>query len=267
VESHRAAIMSKIGVSSVVELVRLTAGSEPCRDHAELMLKAYPGLVSFWDKNLIGKFANAPAESPFTQYVDVIVGNTMQNVFGMAFFNRSLPYIRGVLSGEHQQFKQVVEKLSGGLASHVTHYSPHFDADGDVDGFFAFTMDISAARQDAIAFEAAAEVDGEQAQMILDEDCTILSVNPAFTHVTRYSAEEALGQTPVIIKPTGMEQATYIAFWKGILAERFWRGTLWYRRRDGYLFRCRQSVTVERRPGQQPLCHALFSEFTIPPAH
>jgi PAS domain S-box-containing protein len=264
VEAHRAAIMSKVGVSSVVDLVRRTSGSEPSHDHAELALNAYPGLVSFWDKTLVGRFANAPAENSSSQDVPAILGANMKDFLGELLFNRSLPYIRRALKGEHQQFRQLVRKPGQGRATYLTHYVPHLDAKGAVDGFFAFAMDISAIAETEEPVEPTRKKTSGQAQMIMNEACMILSVNAAFTHVTRYRAQEAVGRTPVIIKPAGVEQLNYMEFWKAIVAERAWQGTVWYRRRDGYLFRCKQSVTVHTVAGGRPHYCAQFSEFMIP---
>jgi hypothetical protein len=53
-------------------------------------------------------------------------------------------------------------------------------------------------------------------------------------------------------------------FWSDILAENQWQGTVWYRRRDGYLFRSRQQVRADTEMRGQVGCHVRFSEIKIP---
>jgi hypothetical protein len=53
-------------------------------------------------------------------------------------------------------------------------------------------------------------------------------------------------------------------FWVEILAEREWQGTVWYRRRDGYLFRSRQRVIADAGRRCQVGCRVLFNEIIIP---
>jgi PAS domain S-box-containing protein len=267
VEAHRAAIMSKIGVSSVVELVQLTSSSGHNRDHLEIVAKAYPGLVSFWDRDLIGRFAHAPRAGAYAKQADAIVGRSIKDVLGPYLFNLSAPYIRAALRGEYQQFRQILRRPNGSLAIYCTNYTPNFDARGEVDGFFAFTMDITAFNDEVMQTEPEADKPSSQAEMVMDGGAAILSVNGAFTEVTQYRAEEVVGRTPIVIKPAGIDPSAYMQFWHKMFAERFWQGTVWYRRHDGYLFRCRQTVTVEGDTSDLVRGYVSFSEFTIPSIH
>jgi hypothetical protein len=52
-------------------------------------------------------------------------------------------------------------------------------------------------------------------------------------------------------------------FWTDIRAEPAWRGTVWYRRRDGYLFRSRQQVTAQAGGRGQAGCRVRFSEIKV----
>jgi PAS domain S-box-containing protein len=264
VEAHRAAIMSKIGVSSVVELVQLTAPSGQNRDQLETIAKAYPGFVSFWDKDLIGRFAHAPREWNGGKPVETIVGRSIRDVLGPYLYNLSAPYIQGALQGEAQQFQQIWRKANGVLAVYCASYAPHFDAQGHVDGFFDFSMDISSFKGALGEDDDSPEMHAVPAQMFLDEEGTILAVNQPFTRVTRYKADEALGRTHLIIKPAGIDASAYMTFWRKVMEDGFWQGAVWYRRRDGYLFRCRQTISLEDDSSQQVIYKVSFREFTIP---
>ncbi len=72
--------------------------------------------------------------------------------------------------------------------------------------------------------------------VITDRDGTIQWVNPAFTEMTGYSREEAIGQNPRILKSGKQDRPFYEQMWQTILAGRVWKGELVNRRKDGSLY-------------------------------
>jgi len=72
--------------------------------------------------------------------------------------------------------------------------------------------------------------------MITDREGTIIWVNPAFTAMTGYSAEEAVGQNPRFLKSGEHDQTFYQGLWGKILAGEVWRGEMVNRRKDGSLY-------------------------------
>ena len=69
--------------------------------------------------------------------------------------------------------------------------------------------------------------------MITDIDGVILYVNPGFESVTGYSKEEAIGQTPRILKSGLQGEAFYAALWRKILNGDIWSGRMSNRCKDG----------------------------------
>lgn len=76
----------------------------------------------------------------------------------------------------------------------------------------------------------------------------ILWINPAFTTLTGYSAAEALGQTPRLLKSDRQSPQFYANLWATILAGKVWQGELVNRRKNGSLFHEEMTIT--------PLCDA-----------
>ena len=68
-------------------------------------------------------------------------------------------------------------------------------------------------------------------------------VNPAFTRMTGYRPEEAVGQFPGILKSGAQDPAFDENLWETILAGGVWRGELTNRRKDGTLFTEELSIT------------------------
>jgi len=74
------------------------------------------------------------------------------------------------------------------------------------------------------------------AVMITDRDGRIEYVNPKFVQITGYSAEEAIGKTPRIMKSGTHNQEFYENLWGTILSGRQWYGELCNLRKDGGMF-------------------------------
>jgi PAS domain S-box-containing protein len=70
------------------------------------------------------------------------------------------------------------------------------------------------------------------AVVITDKEGTIEYVNPRFSEVTGYSAKEAIGQNPRILKSGNHPDSFYKDLWNTILAGRTWRGELLNRKKN-----------------------------------
>ena len=82
--------------------------------------------------------------------------------------------------------------------------------------------------------------------VIADTDGKIQYVNPAFTVMTGYTSEEAVGQYPRILK-SGLEPAEfYTELWNTIRSGRVWHGELINRRKDGTFYHEEMRITPVR---------------------
>jgi PAS domain S-box-containing protein len=77
---------------------------------------------------------------------------------------------------------------------------------------------------------------------------TILWANPAFSTMTGYSVDEALGQNPRFLKSGRHGPEFYHNFWATILTGQTWRGEFINRRKDGSEYTNEQTVTPVRAP-------------------
>ncbi len=82
--------------------------------------------------------------------------------------------------------------------------------------------------------------------LITDARGTIVYVNPAFTALTGYTAGEAVGQTPRLLKSGIQSEAVYRELWRTIGAGGVWRGEIVNRRKDGTLYTEQQTITPLR---------------------
>lgn len=86
-----------------------------------------------------------------------------------------------------------------------------------------------------------------EAIIVTDNGNTIIAVNPAFERITGYSAQEALGQSPSLLKSGRHDAAFYEGMWSDLLQQGSWQGELWNRRKDGSLYATRLSINTTKR--------------------
>ena len=80
--------------------------------------------------------------------------------------------------------------------------------------------------------------------LITDRNGIIEWVNPAFTDLTGYSAEETIGKDPRDLVNSGLQTIEFFKqMWETILAGNVWRGELVNRKKDGSLYIEEQTIT------------------------
>jgi diguanylate cyclase (GGDEF)-like protein/PAS domain S-box-containing protein len=206
---------------------------------------AMPGLVAYWDKDLCCRFANKTYLEWFGKLPEAIIGTALQDLLGECLFILNKPYILGALAGETQVFERTLTKADGSTCFTLTNYIPDFDALGAVIGFFVLISDVTTIKTAELELRLAASIFESTVEgiMVTDGQGIILSVNPAFSKITGYTAEEAIGHTPRLLKSNRHDQDFYAALWQSIVSQGCWEGEVWNRRKDGEVFLEWQSIT------------------------
>lgn len=112
--------------------------------------------------------------------------------------------------------------------------TPMFDANGTFCGYRGVGKDITARKRDenelriaAIAFES------QEGMLVTDRDTTILRTNRAFTRITGYSAQEAVGRRSNLLASGHHDKAFFDAMWSSLHSTGEWKGELWNRCKSG----------------------------------
>lgn len=82
--------------------------------------------------------------------------------------------------------------------------------------------------------------------VVTDKDTVILKVNPAFTSITGYAAEEVIGKKTSILKSDRHDKAFFEDLWKALLSGGQWQGRIWNRRKNGEAFLERLTITCAK---------------------
>ena len=72
--------------------------------------------------------------------------------------------------------------------------------------------------------------------MIVDVDSRIIAINPAFTRITGYSEQEALGKNPRLLHSGQNDEAFYAELWADLNRTGGWQGEIWNRRKNGEVY-------------------------------
>ena len=79
----------------------------------------------------------------------------------------------------------------------------------------------------AIAFET------QEGMFITDPKGVMLRINQAFTDITGYTAQEALGQTPRMLSAERHDAKFFEAMYASLKTDGVWKGEIWNRRKNG----------------------------------
>jgi PAS domain S-box-containing protein len=180
------------------------------------------------------------------RYVDVYAGRKFLLLFPpKAILNRTatellpaavaqplmLALERAIDSGELQEFNYALM-----IDGKALHFEARLVATSD-DRVISIVRDVTARKEmeddqriAAIAFES------ELGMVITNAQRIIVRVNKAFTKITGYSAEEALGRTPRLLSSGHHSAAFYDAMIDRIQSDGSWQGEVWNRRKSGEIY-------------------------------
>jgi len=103
----------------------------------------------------------------------------------------------------------------------------------------------------------------KEAIMVTGPDNLIVQVNPAFTAITGFSAEDVLGQNPRVLSSGRNPRATYAAMWKALEEQGNWQGEILNRRKNGQEFYEWLTISVIRGSDGNPLRYVgMFADIT-----
>ncbi|WP_109041380.1 diguanylate cyclase [Azospira sp. I13] len=140
------------------------------------------------------------------------------------------------------------------------------DADGHATGAVVSFSDISrvVALEESLlisqsVFEAASE-----GILVTNARNVIVRTNPAFAHITGYSAEETEGRVPSFLASGHHDAAFYQAMYQSLADKDYWEGEVVNRRKDGSIFVEWLKITaVRNREGVLIRYVALLSDITL----
>ncbi len=129
----------------------------------------------------------------------------------------------------------------------------------------AFVRDITDRKKSEEELRQLAEVVKNTAEgiIITNPQNKIIAINDAFTEITGFTEEDALGQNPSILKSNKHDRHFYQTMWASIKKAGLWQGEIWDRRKNGEIFPVWQTISVVRdKQGQVTHYVSVFSDIS-----
>jgi PAS domain S-box-containing protein len=235
------------------ERKRAEEASRASQQIIEGILNVMPVRIFWKDKNLVYSGCNATfaRDAGFADPKDIIGKDDYQ----MGWRDQAELY-RG---SDRQVIESGCSKLlieepqttpEGSTLALLSSKVPLRGSNGEVSGVIGMYMDITERKrtEESLRLQSAALEAAANAIVITDRNGTIQSVNPAFTALTGYTALEAVGQNPRILKGGKQDEAFYRKLWQTISSGQVWTGELTNRRKDGSLYAEEMTITSLRNP-------------------
>ncbi|WP_158238559.1 EAL domain-containing protein [Pollutimonas subterranea] len=126
-------------------------------------------------------------------------------------------------------------------------------------------LDVTARKEIEASARVAAVVyqNSSEAMVVTDPEGVISNVNPAFSAITGYSAEEVIGSKLSLLSSGRHDKTFYEAMWNSLQTTGKWQGDIWNRRKNGEEYAERLTVNTSYNDDGSIRCRVgLFSDIT-----
>jgi diguanylate cyclase (GGDEF)-like protein/PAS domain S-box-containing protein len=158
---------------------------------------------------------------------------------------RVLKESKALFSGKHQVYEYRFVHKKGSLLWIRDEQQLIVDDNGLPKEVLAAWTEITDRKLEEIDLRIAATAfEVNEGILITDKTGRIIRVNSAFTRLTGYSMEEAIGQNPDILRSGMHDKEFYAKLWGELKQNRHWEGEVWDRHKNGNVYPVWLSITA-----------------------
>lgn len=138
------------------------------------------------------------------------------------------------------------QRPDGELTWVIAQACAELDASETVVGYVGTVTDITALKvnEDNLRQAAAVVESTREGVMLVDVSLRIIKVNKAFSRITGYAEDEAVGNTPNMLQSGRHSREFYSEMWASINQSGHWQGEVWNRRKSGEIYPELLSISV-----------------------
>jgi diguanylate cyclase (GGDEF)-like protein/PAS domain S-box-containing protein len=236
-------------VETIRTLEQANAGRREYEARLLAMLDNLPSMA--WLKNTEGrylavncKFVKACGKTDPAE----VIGKTSVEVCPEWMIARFYEDDQTIMESGKQALTELEFEEGGGVRWLEIYRNPILDANENVLGIAGYVRDITARKKSEEQLRLTAKIfdSSHDSIIITDTTGTIISVNPAFTEITGYTAEEAIGRNPRILNSGKQGTDYYVGMWQALVKQGYWEGEVWNRRKDGAGYAGRLTISALR---------------------
>ena len=269
-DERRRPVMMRGTIQDVTERKQVEADLRQSEELLQLFIQHAPAALAMFDRDMRYISASRRWIDSYGLGRREIIGRSHYDIFPeipaewVALHRRALG--GETLKREEDRF----ERADGTVQWLRWEIRPWLTGAGAIGGIVIFTEDITARRMSEERLELAASVFTHSSEGIVIADAAgrILDVNGAFTRITGYSRDEAVGQPTNLLRSGRHGREFYDNMWRDLIDSGRWSGEIWNRAKDGRVFAEKLTITaVYGKSGQIERYVALFSDITANKEH
>ncbi|MFN3742992.1 MAG: PAS domain S-box protein, partial [Anaerolineales bacterium] len=194
------------------------------------------------------EYANRAVREIFGYSPEEVVGQTTRLFYpdeaGYADYGRRLQ--EALERGEHTVRTELELRHKNGARLWCEIHTTFLLTDDQPRRIISILRDVTERKHAEEQLRLQAAANAADAVVITDREGIIRWINPAFTTLSGYAPEEAIGQNMRLIK-SGLHDAEYYRkLWETILSGQVWRSEIVNRRKDGSFYEVEQTITPVR---------------------
>ncbi len=205
----------------------------------QTIIDAIPNPIFYKNSSGLYVGCNRAFTSFFGKEPTEIFGHSLLDIMPEEYANASMYNDRLILeSGHGTQYESELMRGDGSVRTVLISKAPYSHGDGVIAGIVGAFVDVTEQRtMDEQIRKMSRAIEQSPATIVItDVNGDIEYVNPKFCQTTGYTAEEALGKNPRVLKSGEMQPEGYSELWTTISSGREWRGEFHNKRKDGTLF-------------------------------
>ncbi len=238
---------------------------EQSRNLLQLFIEHAPAAIAMFDREMLYLAVSRRWREDYGLAGMEILGRSHYKVLPEIPERWKAFHRRGLAGESLRKDEDLFKRADGSECWLRWEIEPWRESDGAIGGIVLFTEDITDLKLNESRLRLAANVftHASEGIVITDEDGTILDVNHAFTRITGYTREEALGQNPRILRSGRQKDEFYAEMWSRLKERGNWSGEIWNRAKDGQIYA--EMLTINAVPdptGGRRQYVAIFSDLT-----
>ena len=228
-------------------VVARTRGIVASQDKLQATLDAIPDLILELDlEGTCHGYHASPTDTPFPPK-ELLLGKDVRAVLPQTAANAVLAALRQAQDLGFSKNKEFQAPTTAGTQWFEMSVSRKYGQSPELQRFVVLMRNINVRKQTETDLRIAATAfNAQEGMAITDANERVLRINPAFTEITGFTEDDAVGRRLDFLNSTMHEPAFYQTMMETVRTTGCWRGDIWNRRKNGDVFPSMCNVTAVR---------------------